>query len=372
MSRTYALLLAGAIAASACTAGYRSTEWLALESRVIVVGDVTATVPALAERRAVKGEPAILTVRVRRVVKGPIDGNVILVCTGPVTSCGSDEVYHTIHVGASGVFALVRAPSGDTWQIEWAGGFRPAEDAALFDAAIQRAKSFQEAYVEAWTRKAPEVHEAALRLDERFRAVSATWPMDLRRTPQVVTERLIEDAAHILRDKTVETISLALALDVGQDLLRGWSGYLLWDLALGEAWRERRGDFSRFGRARTREALETAAVPKGDIEAYMEAMEDRSFDEMLGYPFAEPGWNFELAIGPLTTDLIVRAHSYDRGSVLAACILFDHSGSSPDVLRLQHVVREFIDNPDRYQRWAGRWMASGGKDDPPLEEIFLR
>ncbi|MEK7866893.1 MAG: hypothetical protein AAB434_09450 [Planctomycetota bacterium] len=372
MGRTYVLLLTCAVATGACTAGFRSTEWLALESRLIVVGEVTASVPAQPERSVVAGDPAILTVRVRRVVKGSIPGDEILVRTGPVRSCDPDGVYHTIRVGDSGLFALVGLPREDVWQIEWTGGFRPATEASLFEAAIERARSIRNGYVDGWRRRALGVIEAASRLDERLRELSASWPADARETHWVVRDRLVEETSRILRGESVETISLALAVDIGEDLLRGWSGSPIWEWAIDQELSGRYGEFAAFGRARTRESLVEAGISESGIEEYMGAMEDRAFDDMFGFPFAEPGWDFELPSGPLTTDLLLRHHSYDRGSALAASILFGHTGSWPDLSRLERVVRELIESPDRYHRWAGRWIKSGGKESPPLQEIFLK
>ncbi len=369
MTRTHAVLLSISVAAGACTAGYRSTEWLALESRLVIVGEVAAAVPLLARHGVGAGEPALLTVRVQRVLKGSIDGDVILVRTGPITSCNMDEEYHAIHVGDSGLFAFVEPPQENTWQLEYAASFRPADDATLFETAMERARSIRAAHVEGWRQRAPEVYEAALRLDERLLALSASWPRARHATHWMVTDPLVAEASLILSVQTVETISLALALDIGEDLVREWSSNEIWEWAGRQVADERPGEFVAFGRARTLEALEAAGIARCDIEAYLTAMEDSDFVGMIEHPFANPGWNPELPIGPLTTGVILRFHSYSRGTLLPVCIMFFGDKSPLDTVRLEPTSRELLNGPDRDHRWAGRWIASGGRERPWWDEL---
>ncbi len=75
--------------AHACTAGYRSVEWLALESPLIVIGDVAgsdAAPPLRGRGEGLEGVPAIVTVRVRQILKGIYTEDFIRIRTGPVYS----------------------------------------------------------------------------------------------------------------------------------------------------------------------------------------------------------------------------------------------------------------------------------------------
>jgi hypothetical protein len=327
--------------AYACLGGYRGPDWQVGNSPLIVIGTiekveagkVTSAKKHRASFESGGGEshrvpPTIATVRITRVLKGKYADAHIRIGGGPIhNSCDADWFY-ALKVGDQKIFILPYYPVDGEVALEWHGSMLKLVATSMIESRIARAVKFRDTHLARIRSEQPKVYAAGTQLGEDLRKAAKTWPeMNWNAQtgkPSDLYETALADLTRKLAKFDIETIRTALAIDWPADGSNPWWRNRLWKEALSEVSKSRIKEIDAVEDRWIRETLNRARVEERHIDEYLAALKKATVHGSLCFPY-EPSsdWGFfhrdyAGGRGVLSTDLILRCHSYDRGAMLHA------------------------------------------------------
>jgi hypothetical protein len=322
----------------ACLSYYRSPDFLAADSPLIIVGEVTdvKTDPTKVFWTANKPPPgtpgpSTATVRVIRVIKGDYDKPAIEVDSGPIASCEGWPVHYTFTKGQISVFMLPAEPEAGRVALRHAGSVAPAAQTEMIESRIARAMVFRQAYLDEMERTAPKTLKAAKALCARLKKASAKWPQpkvrpsteEARSGPfkklspeEIAMSKAAGDLASEIADVKIETLRTVLAL-AWTDASATWSRHPVFCEAMKLHQMRHEAEIGASNKIYLRALLTAAGVEKAGIDAFLDSVKDADAGSAgVTFPVYVP-WGLwrDQTRDVITTQFIARFNNYDRGSM---------------------------------------------------------
>jgi hypothetical protein len=378
-----AIVVTAAPTAYACLGEYRSPDWLVGQSPLVIIGEVEKVEPgyvgmsakkddvgmANLSRRSKPGrddsQPTVSTVRVLRLFKGHYTKSHVRIGSGPIHSCAPDEVHAQFSVGEQRIFILPSYPQADEVALCWGRSVLPLSEMELVESRVARAVAYRDTFLRDLRQKNPRTYVAAEQLAELLRKDVKNWPAALRDKKTYDPTKAYRSAVTALKEKlsrySAETIQAALAYDWLADDAECWWRHEMWYDAARAIEESRAADFKSIERVWIRTTLARAGVDARGIDAYLKAAEGQIRGEVCFPPEAPWMANyFHRTNGEidqvLTTDFILRYHSYHRGMMVPAYAF----GFSPEVLagldfkRVKPLMTSLYSSDDERLEWLAK------------------
>ena len=323
----------------ACLGCYYSPDWLVVHSPLILIGRIENVekvdpkqVPSSGYRPLSdrldpdRPGPTMAQVRVLRVLRGKYSNPIVTVYSGPIETCSPSAVHYSFKAGEELLFLLPTIPSKHGAALRYQLSLLPVSKTHMIESRLTRARQYQADYLAEMERERPQTYLTARKLVEQMRQVSPKWP-ELTRVPvnhmpghftdeegeafKSAKETLVKDLAGI----EVEAIRTADAIDWLSDDSTCWSRHPLWGRALWDLAQARGKEAATAERARIRRELVRNGVEQGQIDRYLADIPDSDLAFSLGFPPHAPYSHRKHSPENLTTDFILRFHSYDRGAM---------------------------------------------------------
>ncbi|MCA9315517.1 MAG: hypothetical protein H6806_12730 [Planctomycetes bacterium] len=288
------LALLGTSIAESCPACYRSLDWQVGHARWIVAGrvEVLDELPRLAGKDLPPPEagPAIATVRVMEVLRGPEITSPIDVRTGPVHTCSMfEDSYVALAHGEAYVFFFhERDPRTGLFEVVNASDVVPLTQLDDVRRHLHAADAFRRAFLEDLEARHPEDAVAARALVEELRGTAPTWPAaepppapaprerrpEWTRPPASSPTKERRVAARVQLLARLEHVPLrvvvgALAQAWLREDLAGWQHEDVLDSALRHLEKERRGDVRRLQHEEWTRLLTATGEPPERIDSFL-------------------------------------------------------------------------------------------------------
>jgi hypothetical protein len=359
--------------ARACLAEYRSPDWLVADSPLVIIGKVEKVEKGkVANAEQERGlwsknlnkdepEPSISTVRIMRILKGNYTQTHVRIGSGPIRSCAPYEVHCSFRVGDQWVFILPSYPRDGAVALLWGRSVRSLSETEMVEAQVARAIAYRDAYLSELQRENPKVHAAAGQLAEEMRKAGKAWPEANRDKKTYEPSKEYQTAVDKLKDALakvdVEAIRAALALDWLSEEPDPWWRKEVWVGAIEKVTESRNREIAALQRDWIRKTLTRAHVEKEYVDGYLKAAEKEDPRASLSFP-PEPPWMYSYlhekpAGGVLSTDFILRYHSYHRGMMVPAYA----GGFSAEVFtgldpkRVRPLIASLYHSDDERLRW---------------------
>ena len=310
--------------------------------------------------------------RIVRTLKGKYGKTHVRIGSGPIESCSPTEVHYRFVVGSLSIFILPCYPTKGETRLVWGGSLLSTADTELVESRIDRGRVHRAGYLERLQQSRPQVHAAAVELAARMRNEAKTWPAfewnPETHSPSKTFTAAVDDLVQRLKKIDCEAIRGAVAVDWLRDDPQPWWERDAWREALVKLTKSRKAEIVRIEKARIAEVLADAGVEKKWIDRYLAAVEPGALDTSLQFPPRPPYYRSqgerEKSAVPideeLTTDFLLRYHSYDRGAMFPAYA----AGFNSTVLRglnagrVKPIIASLLRSPDERLRWlAGRVIA---------------
>jgi hypothetical protein len=365
--------------AHACLAEYRSPDWLVADSPLVIIGEVEKVEKGytadVAGRKGDAGtrtgdgprgdgpKATVSTVRIMRILKGSYPKAHVRIGSGPIRSCSGNEEHFSFPVGTQHIFFLPIYPRNGEAALVWGTSVRSLRETEMVESRVARAIAYRAAYLSELQRENPKVHAAAVQLAEEMRKAGKTWPEANRDKETYEPSKQYQAAVDKLKDTLakvdVEAIRAALALDWLSEEPDTWWRKEVWVGAIRKVTESRNREIAAFQRDWIRKTLTRAHVEKEYVDEYSKAAEKEDPRASLSFPPKTP-WMYNYfqkegakAGASLSTDFILRYHSYERGMMVPAYA----GGFSAEVLagldpkRVGPLIASLYQSDDERLRW---------------------
>jgi hypothetical protein len=379
----------------ACLGGYCGPDWQVGNSPLILIGTIEKVAPgrivgAYKYRDPFEsggGEshetaPTIASVRITRILKGKYADRHIRIGGGPINNCCDADWFYTFKSGEQKVFILPYFPVGREVELEWSGSMRELTDTSMIETRVARAKAFRDAYLADLRREQPKLYAAGMRLAEQLRKDAKAWPEEkYDKQGKEDFAKALKELQGRLATVEVEAIRAALALEWLADDSGYWWRKSLWCEAVSNMEASRAKEIGTAEYLWIRKTLASAGIEQEHIGKYLAAVQKGNRRGLLCFPPQAPtDWSFfhrdyEGGEEILSTDFILRYHSYDRGAMLHAYAgTLDSSVlANVDGKRVKPWVISLLNNDDERLRWVAERIVAQAKwfkehPLPPKEE----
>ncbi|HVE39502.1 MAG TPA: hypothetical protein VNM14_06410 [Planctomycetota bacterium] len=336
-----------------CLAEYRSPEYLVGSSPLIVIGAVEEVNDDLEEDkrepvdRTESAKPTLARVKILQTLKGRYDRPELRVGSGPLQTCAPFPVHYHFQVGEKLIFILPDDPRDGTARLRYSRSLLECEKASMIHARLSWARAYRESFLEELRQILPKVHQEALDLAKELRGAAPAWPKGeswLKETAEVTKAK--EALLERLAKADVEAIRAALAVDWLDGSAGLWWRSPFWEGTLSEMVSIRGKEVERVERNRLDRELAAAGVKDDLARKYRDAVAlhpGRMDLRFPPYPL-HPEKNGDR--DNLTTEFILRCHTYDRGELFPAYGMgFDVLGGL-DPARVSHLIPQLFGSDD--------------------------
>jgi hypothetical protein len=372
---TAATLITLAVSArpcEACLACYRSPDWLAAESPLVLIGevaDVKEPRKGHAQQESLWGsddlaKPSTAVVRVLTVLKGTCKEEKLEIGSGPVPSCAG-AFHYGFEKGDTRIFMLPALPVKGYAALAEQGSLRDLSQREMIENRILRAAEFKRAYLAEVGRETPDVAAAAERICKRLATLVNAWPEQrlaksedypegyLEDTEDV--EKAVEEVAKGLAGEKIETLRTALAM-VWSDGAADWPRHNVWHKALRLLSDRRADDIAVSRLAYYKRVLTQAGVDASYVETYLKSLKPADMRSQLDFPVPNPNpYGHELEGDILTTDFILRFSSCLRGDMFQDYGMQSEQLASLKPARLKPVLPAICGSDDGRLARVGYW-----------------
>jgi hypothetical protein len=338
-----------AVASLACLGGYRGPDWQVGNSPLIIIGTIEKVEPGRIENatkyrarfesgggKSHRTPPTIATVRIERILKGKYAAKQIRIGNGPIHNACDADYFYQFAFNKQNIFILPYYPVNGEVALEWGGSVLNMSATSMIESRVARGVAFREVYLSELRQKQPKIYDEGLRLAEELRKEAKNWPEaqydDKNRQLVDRYQKALTDLRRKLEKVDVEAIRAALASDWLNDDSGYWWRIRLWDDAISAIEKTRAQEVDAAEEQWVRATLAHAGVETEHIDRYMAAIQKTKLHGSLCFPQKPPtDWGFfhprddeattlwrTNSSDILSTDFILRYHSYDRGAMLNA------------------------------------------------------
>ncbi|MEN6457987.1 MAG: hypothetical protein ABFC63_03590 [Thermoguttaceae bacterium] len=361
-----------------CLGGYRGPDWQVGNSPLILIGTIekveAGKIANAAKYRAPfdgggeshRTPPTIATVRIDRIVKGRYSGSLLRIGSGPIHNSCDEDWFYAFTLGEQKLFILPYDPVDGEVALEWGGSVLELSETSMIESRVARAVAFRDTYLADLQREEPRTYAQGVRLAAEIRESAKSWPDPQRDEetgkPSDAYNKSLAELQKKLAAADVEAIRAALAIDWLADDSGHWERKQLWRDAMTAVASSRVPELDAAGERWVRKTLARAGVEKQRVENYLATVAKAKLHVHLHYPHDAPTewsyFHYDYAGGAeiLTTDFILRYHSYDRGAMLHtyAGALDSSILAKIDSKRVKPWVVSLYHNDDERLRWLAK------------------
>jgi hypothetical protein len=339
-----------------CLGHYHSPDSLVADSPLIVIGKIES-VKEMGSKKCPIDRPgwSVASVRILRTIKGSYNKQEVDIHSGPIESCSLRPVHYRFAIGETCIFILPSYPENGESCLKYGGSLLGLEHVELVESRLNRAKSYRSKHIEDLKKTSPKVHKAAELLFNNFSKDSKEWP---RSEEKENFEAIKEAVLKQLDGVDIKIIRTAIALDWLSDDPASWSKHPLWKSAMKELAAIRKKEVLKTRRVYIEKMLTEIGVTKKHIKGYMKSIPDSDswLDDPLTFPPRLPDpWNTKREGDVLTTDFILRYHSYDRGAMFPAYGMGFEQFATLNPARLQEIIPALFGSADERLRTVAHW-----------------